>query len=92
MSSWRSPGPVRQTMRMWLALWAYEHHIFAPCSTYSPSSCRALVFRLATSEPASGSDIAIAIVPPRTTRPKSSRFCASAPKRLSAPTTIRVTP
>ena len=22
MSSWRSPSPVRQTIRMWLALWA----------------------------------------------------------------------
>jgi hypothetical protein len=22
MSSWRSPSPVRQTIRVWLALWA----------------------------------------------------------------------
>ena len=39
MSSWRSPvSRVRQTISMWLALWAYEHHIFEPFSTHSPSS------------------------------------------------------
>ena len=92
MSSWRSPSPVRQTIRMWLALWAYEHHIFAPFSTHSPSSRRARVFSAATSEPASGSDIAMASVPPFTTRPNRSRFCSSVPKRFSAPTTISVTP
>jgi hypothetical protein len=36
--------------------------------------------------------MAIASVPPFTTRPSSSRFCRSVPKRLSAPTTISVTP
>ena len=92
MSSCRSPSPVRQTIRMWLALWAYEHHIFAPFSTHSPSSRRARVFSAATSEPASGSDIAMASVPPLTTRPNRSRFCSSVPKRFSAPTTISVTP
>jgi len=47
---------------------------------------------LALSEPASGSDIAIASVPPFTTWPKCSRFCSSEPKRFSAATTISVTP
>ena len=90
MSSCRSPGPVRHTIRMWLALWAYEHHILAPSSTHSPLSRRARVLSAATSEPASGSDIAIAKRPP--TCAKCSRFCSSLPKRLSAPTTISVTP
>ena len=64
MPSWRSPAPVRQTISVWLALCAYEHHIFAPLSTHSPSSRRARVFSEATSEPESGSDIAIASTPP----------------------------
>ena len=83
---------VRQTIRMWLALWAYEHHIFdAVRAPTRRSRARARVFSDATSEPASGSDIAIASVPPSTTRPSRSRFCSSVPKRLSAPTTISVT-
>ena len=64
----------------------------APSSTHSPLSRLALVLSAATSEPASGSDIAMASVPPLTTRPNSSRFCSSEPKRDSAPTTISVTP
>ncbi len=93
MPSWLSePSPVRQTISMWLALCAYEHHIFAPSSTHSPSSRRARVLSEATSEPASGSDIAIASVPPFVTRPSRSRFCSSVPNLFSAPTTISVTP
>jgi hypothetical protein len=64
----------------------------APFRTQSPLSRLARVFRLATSEPESGSDMAIASVPPFTTRPRRSRFCSSLPKRFSAPTTISVTP
>src|SRR3954464_12332250 len=79
-------------MRMWLALWANEHHIFEPSSTHSPLSRSALHCRAPTSDPASGSDIAMARVPPFATRARRSRFCSSVPSRLSAPTTISVTP
>ena len=78
-------------MSVWLALCAYEHHIFDPLSTHSPLSRRAFVWSEATSDPDSGSDIAIASPPPAATRPSSSCFCSSVPNRLSAPTTIRVT-
>ncbi len=78
---------------MWLALWANEHHIFDPSRTHSPLSRSALHWSAPTSLPASGSDIAIASVPPSfATRPSRSRFCSSVPSRLSAPTTISVTP
>ena len=91
--SWRSePSPVRHTISVWLALWAKEHHIFDPDSTHSSPSRRARHLSAATSDPASGSDIAMASVPPAATRPSRSRFCSSVPKRLSAPTTISVTP
>ncbi len=91
--SWRSePSPVRQTISVWLALWANEHHIFEPLSTHSSPSRRARHFSAATSDPASGSDIAIASVPPFATRPSRSCFCSSVPNLLSAPTQISVTP
>src|SRR3954464_11621194 len=79
-------------MRMWLALWANEHHIFEPSSTHSPLSRSALHCRAPTSDPASGSDIAMARVPPFATRDRRSRFCSSVPRRFRAPTTISVTP
>ena len=79
-------------MRMWLALWANEHHIFDPLRTHSPLSRSALHWSAPTSLPASGSDIAMASVPPLATRPSRSRFWSSVPRRLSAPTTISVTP
>src|SRR4051812_46619722 len=79
-------------MRMWLALWANEHHIFEPSSTHSPLSRSALHCRAPTSDPASGSDIAMASVPPFATRDRRSRFCSSVPRRFKAPTTISVTP
>ena len=64
----------------------------APSSTHSPSSSRACVFSEATSEPESGSDMAMASVPPWVTWARCSRFCSSVPNRFSAPTTISVTP
>ena len=64
-----------------------------PESTHSPSSSRALHFSEATSEPESGSDMAMASVAALAhVRPGSSRFCSSVPNLFSAPTTISVTP
>ena len=87
------PSCVRQTISTWLASRAYEIHIFDPFSTYSPLSRTARVLSAPTSDPASGSDIAIARqLPLLATPPSSSCFCSSVPNELSAPTTISVTP
>ena len=50
----------------------------------------AFVERLPTSEPASGSVIAIASTEPLAMLPRILCFCSSVPKRWVAPATIRV--
>lgn len=83
---------MRQTTRMWSARCAAEIQVFWPLSTKPPSRASARQERLPTSEPASGSDIAIASTRPRAIPPRISSFCASVPKRSYAPATISETP
>ncbi len=63
-----------------------------PLRTQSSPSRRARHFSDATSDPESGSDMAIARLPPSVTLRNRSAFWSSVPKRLIAPTTISVTP
>ncbi len=85
-----SPLLVRQTMSTWSEMWALEQKTFWPLSTRPPSTRSALVVSEPTSEPASGSVIAIASTEPAAIPPRISRFCSSLPKRATAPATIRV--
>ncbi|HLL85949.1 MAG TPA: hypothetical protein VK387_01405, partial [Thermoleophilaceae bacterium] len=70
---------------------AYEHHSFEPSSTHEPSERSARVWSAPTSDPASGSDMAMASAPPSATWPSRRCFCCSEPKQASDPTTISVT-
>ncbi len=75
---------------MWRAIRALEQKTFWPRITNPPFTRSADVVREPTSEPASGSVIAIASTSPRAIPPSTSRFCSSVPKRWVAPATIRV--
>ena len=85
-----SPLLVRQTTRMWRAMRALEQKTFCPRITNPPLTRSAEVVSDPTSEPASGSVIAIASTSPRAIPPSTSRFCSSVPKRWVAPATISV--
>ncbi len=80
---WWSPArpEVRATSRMCSARWAFEHHVFWPLTTYPSPRRSARQLRFATSEPASGSDIATASMTPRATPDRISFFCAGVPNR-----------
>ena len=71
-------------------MWALEQKTFWPLMTKPPSTRSALLLSAPTSEPASGSVIAIASTEPEAIPPRISSFCASVPKRWVAPATIRV--
>ena len=71
----------RAMTRMWSAMWAAEIQVFWPLRTKPPFWRSARQERLPTSEPASGSDIAIASTRPRVIPPRISAFCSSVPKR-----------
>jgi hypothetical protein len=81
---------VRQTMRMCRATRALEQKTFCPRRTKPPLTRSAEVVSEPTSEPASGSVIAIASTSPRAMPPRMSAFCSSVPKRCVAPATISV--
>ena len=83
---------VRQTTRMWDAILALEQKTFWPLITKPPLTRSAEVESEPTSEPASGSVIAIASTLPRAIPPRMSCFCSSVPKRWVAPATISVVP
>ena len=85
-----SPLVVRQTIRTWSEMWALEMKTFWPLMTKPPLTRSAEVVSEPTSEPASGSVIAIASTAPPAIPPRISRFCSSVPKRSVAPATIRV--
>ena len=78
--------------RMWSAMWAAEIQVFCPFRTKPPFWRSALHERFPTSEPASGSDIAIASTRPSVMPLRISCFCSSVPKRSYAPATISETP
>ena len=59
-----SPFVVRQTTSTWSEMWALEMKTFCPLMTKPPLERSALVLRLPTSEPASGSVMAIASTDP----------------------------
>jgi hypothetical protein len=69
-----SPLVVRQTTRMCRAIFAFEQNTFWPRITKPPSTRSAEVAREPTSEPASGSVIAIASTSPPAMPPSRSRF------------------
>ena len=71
-------------------MWALEMKTFWPLSTKPPSTRSAEVVSEPTSEPASGSVIAIASTAPPAIPPRISFFCSSVPKRCVAPATISV--
>ena len=71
-------------------MWALEMKTFWPLRTKPPSTCSAEVVSEPTSEPASGSVIAIASTAPAAIPPRISFFCSSVPKRWVAPATISV--
>ena len=71
-------------------MWAFEQNTFCPFRTKPPFARSADVVSEPTSEPASGSVIAIASTAPPAIPPRISRFCSSVPKRWTAPATIRV--
>ncbi len=71
-------------------MWALEQKTFWPLMTKPPSTASALQERAPTSEPASGSVIAIASTAPLAMPPRISSFWASVPKRWVAPATISV--
>ena len=85
-----SPLVVRQTTRMWSAMWALEMKTFWPLRTKPPLTRSAEVVSEPTSEPASGSVIAIASTEPEAIPPRISAFCSSVPKCWVAPATISV--
>ncbi len=82
---------VRQMSRMRSATCAALIQVLCPVRRYVSPSRTALHFSAPTSEPASGSLIAIAMTSPRAIAPSMSRFCSSVPKRSYAPATIRLT-
>jgi len=71
-------------------MWALEQNTFWPLRTKPPLTRFASVLSEPTSEPASGSVIAIASTDPEAMPPSTSVFCSSVPKRRVAPATIRV--
>ncbi len=85
-----APLVVRQTTRTWSEMWALEQKTFCPLITKPPLTRSAAVVSEPTSEPASGSVIAIASTEPAAIPPRISAFCSSVPKRWVAPATIRV--
>ena len=89
-SCFEAPLVVRQTTRMWSEMWALEQKTFWPLMTKPPLTALGRVVSEPTSEPASGSVIAIASTEPEAIPPRISAFCSSVPKRWVAPATIRV--
>ncbi len=85
-----SPLVVRQTVRTWSALRALEMKTFCPLSTKPPLERSARVESEPTSEPDSGSVMAMDSTEPLAMFPRRRSFCSSVPKRLRAPATIRV--
>jgi hypothetical protein len=81
---------VRQTVSTWSERWAFEMNTFWPLMTKEPFRRSALVVNDPTSEPDSGSVIAIASTDPDAIPPRTFRFCSSVPKRSVALATIRV--
>jgi hypothetical protein len=81
---------VRQTTRTWSEMWALEQKTFWPLRMKPPSTRSALQESAPTSEPASGSVIAIASTEPEAMPPRISSFWDSVPKRWVAPATISV--
>jgi hypothetical protein len=80
MSSWRPVSPVRTAVTITSAFSPFEMNVLAPDTTYEPLRRRARVVIPATSEPAPGSDIAIAAMSSPDARPGSQRsFCSSVP-------------
>ena len=75
---------------MWPAIRALEQNTFWPLITNPPSTRFASVASAPTSEPASGSVIAIASTVPEEIPPRMSRIWSSLPNRWVAPATIRV--
>ena len=72
---------MRQMSRMCSARCASEIHVFCPLIVKPPFSRTALHLSEPTSEPASGSDIAIASTLPFAMPVRMSRFCSSVPNR-----------
>ena len=72
-----SPLPVRQTTSTWSEMWALEQKTFCPLMTKPPFTRSALVLSEPTSEPASGSVIAMASTEPEAMPPRISRRCSS---------------
>ena len=87
-----SPLVVRQTVRTWSELRALEMKTFCPLMTKPPLERAASVESEPTSEPDSGSVIAIASTEPLAMPPRRRSFCSLVPKRFMAPATIRVVP
>lgn len=74
-------SPVRATSRMCSARCALEIQVFWPSITQPPSASRRARQRSApTSDPAPGSDMAMASTSPRTTPDSTRRRCSSLPK------------
>ena len=71
-------------------MWALEMKTFWPLMTKPPSTRSAEVVSEPTSEPDSGSVIAIASTEPEAIPPRISAFCSSVPKCWVAPATISV--
>ena len=71
-------------------MWAFEMKTFWPLSTKPPLERTAEVVSEPTSEPASGSVIAIASTEPAAIPPRISAFCSSLPNCWVAPATISV--
>jgi hypothetical protein len=80
-----APLVVRQTTRTWSEMWAFEMNTFWPLMTKPPLERTASVLSEPTSEPASGSVIAIASTEPFEMPPRISCFCSSVPNLLVAP-------
>ncbi len=80
-SCFEPDGSERAMTRMWSAMWAAEIQVFWPFRTKPPFWRSALHERFPTSEPASGSDIAIASTRPSVIPFRISCFCSSVPKR-----------
>ena len=85
-----APLVVRQTTRTWSEMWAFEMKTFCPLITKPPFERTASVEREPTSEPDSGSVMAMASTEPLEIPPRILCFWSSLPKRLVAPATIRV--